>query len=264
MDQPPSFLQAEDGARLAYRHTPGDDPGILFCPGFHSDMQGDKALALEAWCREGGRQFTRFDYFGHGESDGAAEKGRIGRWAADTVHVLDEVTRGKQVIVGSSMGGWLMLLATLARPERVCGLVGIASAPDFSRSMTAMLRQAGHWEALQRQGYCDMPSHYPGESTYRIESAFLEEAGQHCLLDGPVPIDIPVRLLHGQADSDVPWQRSIELAEQLVSDDVEVLLVKDGDHRLSRPDDLCRLLRTVDKLLADIDGQESLLVPPGD
>jgi pimeloyl-ACP methyl ester carboxylesterase len=200
----PDYLESADGARLAYRHSAGSEPGILFCPGFHSDMQGDKALALEAWCRETGRQFTRFDYFGHGVSDGAAEAGRIGRWAGDAVQVLDAVTSGDQVMVGSSMGGWLMLLATLARPGRVCGLVGIASAPDFSRAMKARLRADGNWETLEKQGFCDMPSHCPGESTYRIEKEFLEEAETHCLLDAPVPIDLPVRLLHGLADADVP------------------------------------------------------------
>ena len=114
----PAFLDAPDGERIAYRHSPGSKPGALFCAGFHSDMQGDKALALEAWCREQGRQFTRFDYLGHGESSGSIAAGRIGRWAEDTLRVLDQVTDGPQIIVGSSMGGWMMLLATLARPAR--------------------------------------------------------------------------------------------------------------------------------------------------
>ncbi len=245
MDVPASYLEAAGGHRLAYRHVSGSEPGILFCGGFHSNMQGDKALALDAWCRETGRQFTRFDYFGHGESSGEAAEGRIGRWAEDATQVLDQVCRGPQIIVGSSMGGWMMLLATLARPERVCGLVGIASAPDFSRAMKDSLQASGAWQQIESQGYYDMPSHYPGESTYRIEKGFIEEAEQHCLLDTTVPISLPVRLLHGQADADVPWQRSMLLAEKLAGDDVEITLVKNGDHRLSRPEDLQRLISTL-------------------
>ena len=248
----PAFLDAPDGERIAYRHSPGSTPGVLFCAGFHSDMQGDKALALEAWCREQGRQFTRFDYLGHGESSGSIAAGRIGRWAEDTLRVLDQVTDGPQIIVGSSMGGWMMLLATLARPARVCGLVGIASAPDFTRAMHGMLERNGALAELERQGYYDMPSHYPGESTYRIQQAFLDEAESHCLLDDGIPIEVPVRLLHGQADADVPWQRSLSLSERLAGDDVEVHLVKDGDHRLSRDEDIARLKVTLDDLLNEL------------
>lgn len=246
---PPLFLELPDGHRLAYRHTPGRQPGVVFCPGFHSDMQGDKALALEAWCRTQGRQFTRFDYFGHGESSGRAEDGRIGRWAQDVVQVLDRVTTGPQLIVGSSMGGWMMLLATLARPERVIALVGLASAPDFTRMMQKRLSTGEAAILLDRQGFYDMPSHYPGESTYRIHRSFLEEAEDHCLLDGPIPITVPVCLLHGQADADVPWQRSLDLAQCLASSQVQTRLIKDGDHRLSRPADLQMLTDVVRDLL---------------
>lgn len=251
MTVPVNYLDSEDGHRIAYRRSLGSDPGVLFCAGFHSDMEGEKALTLEAWCRDTGRQFTRFDYFGHGESSGDIEKGRIGRWAADTLRVLDEVTNGPQVIVGSSMGGWMMLLAALARPERVAALVGIASAPDFSRAMAERLRDMGAWDHLQRDGYFDMPSHYQGEQYYRIEQGFLEEAEAHCLLDDSIAVDVPVRLLHGQADADVPWQRSIALAEKLQSTGVEITLVKDGDHRLSRREDLRRLVRTLETLLTE-------------
>lgn len=249
MTKPAEVLELDGGSRLAIRHRPGKEPGVLFCPGFHSNMQGEKALALDAWCKANGRQVTRFDYFGHGESPGAVEEGRIGRWAADTIAVLDRVTRGPQLIVGSSMGGWMMLLAALSRPERVHALVGIASAPDFTRMMALKLRRDG-WEAtLDEQGYLDMPSHYPGESTYRIEKALLEEAERHCLLDEEIALDVPVRLLHGQADEDVDWQLSLTLAERLASPDVQVYLVKDGDHRMSRPADIELLLGTVSSLL---------------
>lgn len=249
MTEPAEYIELDDGSRLAVRHRPGRDPGVLFCPGFHSNMEGEKALALDAWCKAGDRQVTRFDYFGHGESPGAVETGRVGRWAADTIAVIDRVTRGPQLIVGSSMGGWMMLLAALARPERVHALVGIASAPDFTRMMTRKLRQDGLQAQLDAQGYIDMPSHYPGESTYRIEKAFLEEAEQHCLLNREIPLNVPVRLLHGQADEDVDWQLSITLAERLASKDVQIHLVKDGDHRLSRTEDIELLVGTVSSLL---------------
>lgn len=249
MTKPADILELDDGSRVAICHRPGKGPGVLFCPGFHSNMQGEKALALDAWCKAGGRQVTRFDYFGHGESGGSVEKGRIGRWADDTIAVLDRVTRGRQLIVGSSMGGWMMLLAALARPERVHALVGIASAPDFTRAMARKLRESGLEEQLNEQGYIDMPSHYPGESSYRIEKAFLEEAEQYCLLDKKIALDVPVRLLHGQADEDVDWQLSLTVADRLASSDVEIHLVKDGDHRLSRPEDISLLIRTVDTLL---------------
>lgn len=250
MPESAEILELGEGGRLAIRHRNGAEPGVLFCPGFHSDMQGEKALALDAWCRATGRQMTRFDYFGHGESGGPVEQGRIGRWAADTIAVLDRVARGRQLIVGSSMGGWMMLLAALARPRRVHALVGVASAPDFTRAMQRKLRDSGQQALLAEQGYIDMPSHYPGESSYRIEKAFLEEAEQHCLLDGAIALDVPIRLLHGQQDADVPWQLSLTLAERLASKDVRVCLVKDGDHRLSRPADIRLLVETVSALVS--------------
>lgn len=243
------FLALDDGSRIAYHHRAGRDPGILFCPGFHSDMSGEKALALDAWCQQTGRQMTRFDYFGHGQSSGAIEKGRIARWCGDTLAVLDKVTHGPQVIVGSSMGGWMMLLAALARPARVAALVGIASAPDFTRLMARRLHELGLWESMETQGFVDMPSHYPGESSYRIEQALLAEAESSCLLAAPIDIDIPVRLLHGMQDADIPWQHSLTIAECIAGDDVELCLIKGGDHRLSRPEDIRRLLSELDGLL---------------
>jgi len=246
----PEFLETRDGGRIACRHRDGAAPGVLFCPGFHSDMQGEKALALDVWCAEGGRQCTRFDYFGHGESSGAFEKGRIGRWRDDTLAVLDAVATGPQILVGSSMGGWMGLLAAVARPERVAGLVGIAAAPDFTRTMVAESFDEAMRRQLDDQGYCDLPSHYEEDSCYRVERDFFEEAESHCLLDGPIPIEAPVRLLHGQMDADVPWRRSLEVAAALRGEDVEVRLIKDGDHRLSRPRDIARLIATVESLLS--------------
>ncbi len=184
----PAFLALADGSRLAYRHLPGLTPGILFCPGFNSDMQGQKALVLEQWCRAQGRQFTRFDYFGHGESSGSVEEGSIGRWRDDTLAVLDAVTGGPQLIVGSSMGGWLMLLAALARPARIAGLVGIAAAPDFTRALAREGLTAEQRDQLQRTGYCDLPNCYDDGEPYRIGRRLLEEGEAHLLLEREIPV----------------------------------------------------------------------------
>jgi len=247
----PTTLATRAGASLAYAHTPGLTPGVLFCPGFYSDMMGSKALALEAWCRAQGRQFTRFDYFGHGASSGDIRLGTIGRWRDDTVAVLDAVAEGPQIVVGSSMGGWLMLLAALARPDRVAGLVGIAAAPDFTERMLAEEFTPAMRETLQARGAIELPSGYDDGSPYHISLDFLEEARQHQLLVGrTIPIEVPVRLLHGQADAAVPWSVSLCLAERLASADVEVCLVKGGDHRLSEPADLLRLTAVL-QLLVD-------------
>ncbi len=246
----PLTLQRDDGSIIAYHHTPGQQPGILFCGGFNSDMQGQKALALEAHCRAHKRQFTRFDYFGHGESSGVFEEGTIGRWADDAIAVLEQVTDGPQLIVGSSMGGWIMLLASLACPQRVVGLVGVAAAPDFTEEMASSALSSGQLAELKEQGFTDIPNCYVDQEPYRISRTLIEEGREHLLLDKEIPIDVPVRLIHGQQDPDVPWQRSLELMEHLRTGDVEVQLLKSGDHRLSEPDDLARLCSTVDELLS--------------
>jgi pimeloyl-ACP methyl ester carboxylesterase len=247
MDRP-EFLALPDGSSIAYRHLSGREPGIIFCSGFNSNMQGTKALALEQWASEQGRQFTRFDYFGHGDSSGSVEQGCIGRWRDDTVAVLDRVTSGKQLMVGSSMGGWLMLLVAQARPDRVCGLLGLAAAPDFTARLRANLSPEQHSQLVDK-GYTDLPNCYDDGEPYRISRHLVEEGEAHLLLGGPIPIDLPVRLIQGQKDEDVPWRLALELADGLTSQDVEVQLVKAGDHRLSEPQDLTRLLATVRQML---------------
>ncbi len=249
---PPQYLACEDGAMIAYRHTPGKGPGVMFLTGFKSDMQGGKALALESHCIERGQAFTRFDYFGHGESSGAFEDGTIGRWTADAVKVLDDVTGGPQVLVGSSMGGWIMLLTALARPDRIAALVGIAAAPDFTHDLIPQRLTGEQIAQLSREGYCDIPNCYDDQESYRIRQSFLDEGNQHLLLSGEIAIDIPVRLIQGIRDEDVPWQRAQEIMTRLQSDDVEIQYVKTGDHRLSSDADLNRLRRTVDTLLEEI------------
>ncbi len=244
-------LDRGDGVELAWRRLPGSGPGVVFLGGFNSDMTGSKAEDLSAFCAAQGRAFLRFDYSGHGTSGGRFEDGTIGRWAADAAAVLDALTEGPQILVGSSMGGWIALLLALRRPGRVAGLVGIAAAPDFTTRIEAALPPEIR-AIIDRDGVWHRPSAY-GDS-YPITRALLEEGRRHLLLDAPVRIDVPVRLLHGQQDPDVPWELSLQTAAALTGQDVEVTLVKDGDHRLSRPQDLRLLRRVLSALLPGEDG----------
>ncbi len=246
------ILTREDGSMIAYRRTAGKTPGVMFLTGFKSDMQGGKATALEDFCTSRGHAFTRFDYFGHGESSGAFEDGTIGRWADDAVHVLETVTEGPQILVGSSMGGWIMLLTALRRPERVAGLVGIAAAPDFTRDLIPPALTPDQLAQMDSQGYCDIPTCYDDQAPYRICKTLLDEGDRHLLLNGNIGLDVPVRLIHGIEDADVPWQTALKIMEQLSGQDVEIQFVKAGDHRLSEPHDLDRLTRTVGALLESI------------
>ncbi len=244
----PQHLGRPDGHSIAYHVLAGKSPGVVFLGGLMSDMTGTKATALEDHCRAAGRAYLRFDYLGHGASSGAFTDGTIGRWTEDALAVLDGITQGPQVLVGSSLGGWLMLRVTLDRPERVAGLVGIAAAPDFTEAMAADLDEDER-ARLARDGVIERPSDY-SEERYRIARALIEDGRDHLVMGGPIDIDCPVRLLHGMRDDAVPWQTAPAIAERLSSADVVVTLVKDGDHRLSRPADLARLMRTVDKLCA--------------
>ena len=247
----PRILARPDGATIAYHRLSGkaDDgrPGIIFLGGFASDMTGTKATALEGFCRARGQAFVRFDYSGHGQSSGAFRDGTIGRWTADALAVIDAVATGPQILVGSSMGGWIMLLAALARRERIAGLVGIAAAPDFTEDLMWAALAPGDREALAREGVLVQPSDY-AETPYVITRALIEDGRARLLLRAPIDLACPVRLLHGMRDADVPWQTSLRLSERLASDDVQILLIKGGDHRLSRPADLQRLFAAVAEL----------------
>lgn len=247
------MLARPDGHQLAYEHMAGTGPGIVFLGGFNSNMQGEKARALEHWCRQAGRQFTRFDYLGHGQSSGDFEQGTIGRWIDDALAVIDSVAGGPLLLVGSSMGGWIMLHAALARPQRVIGLVGIATATDFTEAMQQTVLSPEQLLQLELSGSCAIENCYDDGEPYIISSEMLSEGRRHCLLQREqIALDLPVRLLHGQRDPDVPWQHSLTLADKLSSEDVEVLLIKDGDHRLSRPRDLQRLRQCIDELLGSL------------
>ena len=253
-DEPaPGRLDRPGGHTLAYHASPGVVPGVVILGGFMSDMTGTKALALEEFCCDRGRAFLRFDYLGHGRSSGGFADGTIGRWAGDAVAALDALTEGPQVLVGSSMGGWIMLLAALARPERVCGLVGVAAAPDFTEDLLWDGFDDARRAALMRDGLIHLPSDH-GEEGYPISQALIEEARDHLLLRGAIPITCPARLLQGMADDDVPWRTALALADRLAGDDVEVTLIKGGDHRLSEPGDLERLCRTVEAVCRRAEG----------
>jgi pimeloyl-ACP methyl ester carboxylesterase len=216
-----------------------------------SDMEGTKALALESFARARGQAFLRFDYRGHGQSSGAFEEGTIGAWAGDAIHAVRELTEGPQILVGSSMGGWMMLLTALALKERIAGLVGIAAAPDFTEDLMWATMPADKRAALERDGVHREPSPY-GDAPFVTTMKLIEEGRNHLLLRDAIPLTCPVRLIQGDADPDVPWEVALKLAKQLESDDVEVILVKNGDHRLSSERDLDRLQRVVAALSARI------------
>ena len=237
-------LVCGDGARLAWRRTPGAGPTIVWLGGFHSDMTGNKAQALADWAAASGRDYLRFDYFGHGVSDGDFLDGTIGRWRSDALAVIDELTTGQVVLVGSSMGGWISTLVTLARSERVRGLVLIAPAADFTETL---MRPNLPPEALE-QLLSDRVWRPPPEQGYPVTQGLLDDGAQWCVLPGPVEINVPVRILQGGADSSVPWRHALALAEAITGEDVVFTLIRDGDHRLSRPEDLQRMLAAVSEL----------------
>jgi pimeloyl-ACP methyl ester carboxylesterase len=229
--------------RLAYHAVSGTGPTILFLPGYASDMTGSKALALEGWARANGRAFVRFDYGGCGQSEGDFADQTLADWRDDVLAMIDGATEGPVVLVGSSMGGWLMLLAALKRPDRVAGLVGVAPAPDFTDwGFTAEEKMT-----LLRDGELRRPNPYGPEPTLYTR-AFWSSGEANRLFGGPIAVTCPVRILQGQQDGDVPWHHAAHLAGLLASTDVHTVLVKDGDHRLSRDADLALLIRTVEDL----------------
>jgi pimeloyl-ACP methyl ester carboxylesterase len=240
-------LARPPGATIAYHRLAGAAPGIVFLGGFRSDMNGNKALFLEDYCRERGRAYVRFDYFGHGESSGDFAEGTVSRWRDDSVAVLDSLTEGRQILVGSSMGGWIMVLAALARPERVAGLVGIAAAPDATTDLMLARFNEEQRRELHKTGRVILPSEFD-PAGYLYTRALIEDGNRNLVLRGPIRLSCKVRLLHGMEDKSVPWQQSLGLCERLQSRDVELTLVKDGDHRLSRDEDLVRLARVLDEL----------------
>lgn len=244
-------LDRGDGVGLAWARLAGRGPTVVFLSGFKSDMTGSKAETLAAWCAAQGRAMLRFDYSGHGASGGAFADGTIGRWAADARCAVERLTTGPVVLVGSSMGGWIALLTALALPGRVAGLVGIAAAPDFTEDLIWQAMAPPERARLIRDGVLHVPSLYG--DPYPLTRALIEDGRSHLLLGGEIALDCPVRLLHGQRDPDVPWETSLRIARAVRSADVRVVLVKDGDHRLSRQGDLALLADIVAGVLAAAD-----------
>ena len=247
------ILPRGEGGTIAFNRLAGKNPGIVFIHGFMSDMNGSKALAVEAFCRRRGQAFVRFDASGHGQSSGRFEDGTISSWAADTVSVLDHLTEGPQILVGSSMGGWLMLLAALQRRERVVGLVGLAAAPDFTEDLISHVLTPEQKQTLAADGVVKV-AEYSGGEPYPITRELIEDGRRNLVLSGPIQISCPVRLIHGQRDLDVPWQTALRLQDGLTSTDVEVTLVKSGEHRLSEPADIERMYSVLEGLLRRVEG----------
>lgn len=242
------YLTTANGRRLAFNMTPGKGPGVVFLGGFKSDMTGTKALYLEDWAKRAGRAFLRFDYSGHGDSSGQFEDGAIGDWAADARAVIETQTDGPQVLVGSSMGGWISLLLARAMPQRVAGLVTIAAAPDFS--------EQGYWagfsedqrRVVMEQGRIELPSDYD-DQPYVITRRLIEDGRDHLVMNQPLPLGFPVRLLQGTADEDVPMQWALDLLDHAKGDDIRLTLVKGADHRFSTPECLELIVRAVEDVL---------------
>jgi pimeloyl-ACP methyl ester carboxylesterase len=237
--------------RIAVRARRGANPGVFWLSGFNSDMRGTKAQALDAWAAERGRACVRFDYSGHGETGGAFEEGTISRWLEESVAVFERLCRGPQIVVGSSMGGWLALLLArevARRPMQasLAGLVLIAPAADFTEELMWKRLPAETREEITTKGRWLRPSQY-GEP-YPITRALIEDGRKHLLLGSSINVGCPVRILQGAQDPDVPWQHAFALTSQLPSDDVVLTLIQDGDHRLSRPQDIARLIAAVEEL----------------
>ncbi|KLE34241.1 alpha/beta fold hydrolase [Aurantiacibacter luteus] len=233
-----------DGLRIAYRHTPGSGPAVVFLPGYMSDMAGSKASAVFAWAASAGRECLLLDYSGCGESGGDFAQGTLSRWRGEVLALIEAKVQAERVVlVGSSMGGWLMVLAGLALGERLHALVGVAAAPDFSdwgfdESQKAVLRRGETIYEDSAYGYDPMPTH----------AKFWVDAEANRVLGAAIALTCPVRLLHGQEDADVPPEASLRLAATLAAEDVQVTLVKGGDHRLSRESDVALLLHTLETL----------------
>ena len=241
------LLPRADRPPLAFHRRAGAGPTLVFLPGYLSDMAGTKALAIDVWAAAQGRACLRFDYAGCGASPGVIGAQTLATWLDDALAAIDALTDGPLILVGSSMGGWLMLLAALARPERIVGLVGIAAAPDFTDWGFDDAQRA----TLEADGLLAEDSAYADEPTVTTR-AFWESGQARLLLGAPIPLDLPVRLLHGQEDREVPVSIALRLGRALRSADVQTILVKGGDHRLSRPGDIALLLATVGALVESL------------
>lgn len=247
----PSFLTTPEGRRIAHHLTPGAAPGVVFLGGFRSDMEGTKAVHLEDWARRTGRGFLRLDYSGHGQSSGDFLDGCIGDWAEDAIAAISGLTRGPQVLVGSSMGGWISLLVAKALPGRVAGLVGIAAAPDFTEDGMWAAFSEDERRQLAETGRVEQPSDY-SDAPYVITRRLIEDGRRRLVLRDPLPLPFPVRLLQGTADADVDRSVALRLLDHAEGEDIRLTLVKGADHRFSTPHCLALVERTVEEVLARV------------
>lgn len=230
--------------KLAYEKIDGKGPTVVFFPGFMSDMEGAKALALDAFCRERGQGFVRFDYSGHGKSSGKFTDGTIGAWKEDALAIIDQVTTGNLILVGSSMGGWIGLLSALARKDRVKGFVGLAAAPDFTKELCWNKYSDEIKATLRRDGVYYEACDY-GDDPYAMTLKLLQEGNDHLIMNKAIDLDCPVRLIQGMKDTDVPPATAQRISDLLKSEDVVITYIKNGDHRLSTDADLKRLCQIV-------------------
>ncbi|MDE2391729.1 MAG: alpha/beta hydrolase [Rhodospirillales bacterium] len=247
------FVTRLSGIELAYEFLNGEGPVLMFCPGYASDMEGTKALALEAWCRARKRAMLRFDYAGHGRSGGVFIENGIGDWAADAQFVLEQIAPERDVVlVGSSMGGWISLLLGPKLGPRLKAMVLLAPAPDFTASMLAEELPPELKEEVRKRGVIYRPSNYGDPLPFSL--ALIERSAAHLVMTSEIEVTCPVRILHGMKDADVPWRQSLKLMENLASQDVRLTFIKDGDHRLSAPGDLALLGGIVGALLGEDGG----------
>lgn len=245
----PAYIKSAEGRRLAYRKTGGKPPCVVFMGGFMSDMEGTKAAFLEGHCESRGLAYIRFDYGGHGKSGGDVREGTIGGWLGDALTVIDRVSKGPLVLIGSSLGGWIAFLAARARAKRVTGLIGLAPALDFTERLLWENLSSAKRRVLVAEGEIAVPSGYD-ESPYVFTRELIEEGRNHLLLTGPLALPMPVRIIHGMEDRDVPYALSLETMKHLSSPDFALELVGGAGHRLSEKGDLARLARTLDEVVA--------------
>lgn len=243
-------IDTPEGRRIAYVRTEGQGPGVVFLGGFRSDMQGSKAQALEAWARASGRAFLRFDYSGHGQSSGVFEEGAIGDWFEDARYALAALTEGPQILVGSSMGGWIALLLCREWPEKVAGLVTIAAAPDFTEDSMWAAMDAGTRDRLETEGQIALPSDY-ADAPYVITRRLIHEGRNRLVLRQPLALPFPVRCLQGTADRDVPPEVALRLLDHATGPDLRLTLVKGADHRFSSPECLSLITQNIEDILKD-------------
>ena len=241
-------LPNQNRQKLAYEYIAGAQPTVVFLGGYRSDMTGTKACWLAEFCQSNGHAYLRLDYSGHGQSEGQFEDGTIGVWADDAFKVIEHATDGPLVLVGSSMGGWIMLLLASRLRDRLAGLIGIAAAPDFTRDLMWPELSEQQQNKLKQEGMILLPSEYEEEDV-PLKYAFIQEGSENCVLDAPLQIECPVRLLHGQLDEQVPWQTSLNIAEKVTGNDVTVKLFKQGDHRLSEENYLREIGFAIDSVV---------------